>query len=209
MIVSSTIMFLGTVLLAGPLAANYSNSYRIGETNICVPEKYAVKLPTASPAEAQLYDVSEGYDISVSIDHTEVAQNISAYKEKTVLGGDIRYQGLYLSLYPARSDPLDTSDSQHSLTQIKTANELFIVNYEPITVNPPMAVMKKNEGDYEYWGYCTLISWNDSPKRLNCERENLKVGSIFISYEIEEPNIHIFRDVDNFIKEKFSQWRCK
>ena len=202
-----TSLFAAVTWITFEAAAKNTSYSKIPDTSICVPDEYAVELPSAGDtADSEQYDVSDGYEISIQIDRSEVSQNIENYKEKINIGGDTRYQGLYLSLYPAGQKSLKVTNPG-SLTKIKAAGDLFIQDFDstPLAI---LDVLEKDGDTYTRWGHCTQSSWNGAPKRLECDRYYLRSGPLRIAYEIDEANLHLHDTVDRFVQEKLNQWEC-
>ena len=181
--------------------------YRLGETGICIPDEYAVLLPGARNSEKDDFDSSEGYGFNASIDSEEVSSNVEGYQETFNIGGDSRNQDLYMSLYPASENAL-TVDNPKPERRIKGTKDIFLSGYtpEPLLL---MDALKKDGRQYEKWGYCMHISWNNSPTKLRCKRTSLNVDSIRVKYEIVEPNLHLHDEIDKFIRNKVRGWQCQ
>lgn len=183
-----------------------SGGYRLGQTDVCIPEAYAVPIPSTPPSDAHLYDESEGYDISASINPKEVGGKVNGYKEKVTGNDDTRFQGLYLSLSPISGESLEVDNSE-SFIKMESAPNLFIQDKEPVPLEP-LKVLEKGSESYRKWGACTRMSFDDKPIRFECDRLYLRAGSLRIHYEIDQENLHLYKEVDQFIENKLSEWRC-
>ena len=209
---SASFLLVGVVVtvswIIGVAVADNREAYRLKGTDICIPEAHAESLLPAAGFDSGDYDVSKGYDVAATISRQELGQSIKGYKETVVRGGRTKYLGVLLSLYPA-SETSREIEAPEALTQVKQAPDLFIQNYVDETYSPMDVFRKKSTGGYRLWGYCSLATTNNSPKRLECERQYLNIGPLLVSYDIDEANLHLYKEVDEFVRKKLRQWRCE
>lgn len=189
--------------------AGNGDGHRLKGTDICIPDEYAVRLPTDNGSQADSYDVHEGYGISASIDAREVSQHIDGYKEIVEVNGHSRHEGIYLSLYPASQKSLEAEvEDPESLTGIDQARDLFIRDFDPTPLEL-LEVLEKEGDTYKKWGYCSRFSSQDGDMVMECDRDYLRVGPLRIKHTIDQPQLHLHDEIDRFIEEKVSQWGCR
>lgn len=183
--------------------------YRLKGTDICIPDEYAVPLPTASGSRANDYDSSDGYGVSASIHRREVAQAIHGYKEVIKVNGRRRYEGIYLSLHPASRESLEVEvEDPATLTRIDQVPDLFIQDFDP-TPLAMLEVLEKEGETYRQWGHCFRSLSRGGDVVLECDRYYLRVGPLRIDHSIDGAQLHLHDEIDQFISDKIRQWRCQ
>ena len=197
-------------LLAGATWIVADNSgYRLQGTNICIPDDYAVPLPTASGSRADDYDSYDGYGVSASIHRREVAQAIDGYREVIEVNGHRQYEGIYMSLHPASEESLEVEvEDPSTLTRIDQAPDLFIQDFEPTPLSL-LEVLEKEGETYRHWGHCFRSSSRGGGVVLECDRYYLRVGPLRINHRIDGAQLHLHDEIDQFIANKIRQWRCQ
>lgn len=66
-------------------------------------------------------------------------------------------------------------------------------------------VFAKNGFDEStFWGQC----YDDFEGGFTCMR-TLAVDDDYLTYNVEEVNVHLYGDIDELLTKKVSEWRCK
>lgn len=204
-----TALLAAIIWIANQASANNANENRLKGTDICIPDEYAVPLPTASGSQTDSYDTYEGYGVSVSIDRQEASQRIDGYREIVEVNGHRRYQGIYFSLHPVSEESLKVKvKDPETLTGIDQTPDLFIKDFDPTPLTL-LEVLEKEGNTYRKWGYCSRFTSQNGDMVMECDRDYLRVGPLRIKYTINQAQLHLHDEIDQFIKEKISQWRCQ
>lgn len=182
-----------------------NGTVRVGQTNLCIPEEYAVQLPSEGENGGSNFDTSDGLGINFRIDEKEVGTEIPGYHEKLYVAEDNpRFQSIYVKLSPAPNN-LEVDKPKQS-KPLASVPKLILSEpqREPWQLRE---VLQKDDGDYRKWGYCTETSWGGEDA-LRCMREYLEIGEVRFAYELHEENLPYHSQVDKLLEEKVASWRC-
>lgn len=171
------------------------------DSQICIPEEYAVSLPSGGgPATSGLDPEGGGYGTSIRIGGEEVARLISDYRMKVRLGDKVYHQSLYVMLAPA-SEVSRTVPSSLSGEPLEGVSALLRTDHSPLA----WTVIEQHEDGNVYWGNCSNTF--TQPESFDCLR-TLVIENLGLTYTIARENLPLYRDIDSLLRTKVNQWRC-
>lgn len=177
-----------------------SQNERRAGGSLCIPDKYAVEIPVASGSEGIFDSHDGGYRFSLFFDAPEVARAIDRYQTEIDIAGGVKQQPLYVMLSESSYFNQSINDLDLSLPLdehkqlLREASDAFA-----------WEVIEKSGGGIRHWGTCVdQFSGNGS---YDCQRILLLDGVVLI-YPIDQANVRLYQDVDNFLRAKIDLWRC-
>lgn len=203
-------LLFGAVLLTGLWVVNNAETtgtgpVQVGDTDLCVPQQYVAKLPTATPDSN--YDTSEGFALDFIIQEEKVAEAIPGYQAKIAVPGQSeRSQPLYVELAP-REEKSSSTETSENFKSLEFAPDLVLVDLDkkPWELRTALA---KRDGKFEEWGFCSEMSQGREDV-LQCMREGLELGGVEMAYEVHQANLALHNELDSFLEKKTREWRCR
>lgn len=168
---------------------------------LCVPGNYLVPVPGGSGDADELFDSDGGgYDISILIKPDEAAQSINGYRPEVQVGHSSHYQALYVML---------SSDShfRRPLSALEPTR--------PLGDHPKLSreaadefvwqVIENTDDTLSHWGSCMdKFIGNGS---YDC-RKVLIIQDLVLTYPIDQANVPLYQEIDDYLRDKVDQWRC-
>ena len=166
---------------------------------LCVPVEYVIRADDAGfPTESDGPNLS-GLSVGIAISASEVSESVNQYAAEMRVGDKNIPQDLFVMFKPksiiwkeggndyahpiAGADGLVRRDSS-SLAWTVTSGDVLSAGY---------------------WGSCT--DYFEEAGKFECLRQHQFEGLVF-EYTIESENIKLYSQVDQFLVEKFSAWKC-
>lgn len=107
----------------------------------------------------------------------------------------------------AESLEVEVEDPE-TLTRIDEAPDLYIKDFDPTPLEL-LEVLEKEGETYRKWGHCFRSSLRGGGMVMDCDRYYLRVGPLRIKHRIDQAQLHLHDEIDQFISDKFRQWRCQ
>ncbi|CAM4087806.1 hypothetical protein [Pseudoalteromonas ostreae] len=169
----------------------------------CLPNVQLTPATLASGTSSldKNFDSATDYGPTLFFSGETVAKEVSAFKAFTPDPLFGKYQHniqVNLSHNEITLNPTNTNELR--------ASELAGIYFEDLSEYNWNAYQKVGS-NYEFWGSCMLDGSGEQNKGYSCLRQ-LKVNNTVLSFDLDYVNIHIHKQVDEFLVEKLNNWRC-
>ncbi|WP_221797754.1 hypothetical protein [Oceanobacter mangrovi] len=170
--------------------------------HFCIPDHREVRIDLSYSSDPN-FDSDDGAEQSLQAEFSaeEIAAAINGYKSTVIVRDSQLYQGIYLMLDKRpqkREVPQPQPDDLQPLASgLYTADKSTFLwrAYKPDA-----------EGDFQYWGDC--FDYIASTSGYSCHRM-FYFDDWEVTFEIDHQNIPVSDQVDDFIRQQLTSWRCK
>ena len=183
-------------LMAASCGAN--EDYIRVDPSLCIPINYAVTTRNSALPSTQLDPDSDSDDVSIYLPPKELADAVPGYLAETLIGERRHQQALYVMIgQPA----VRILESTATLTTLPSAANLYKAEAGTIA----WQVAENRKDTYVHWGHCSHTFVTE--KHYDCLRD-LQTENYQLTYTIDALNLHLYKEIDAYLRSKASLWKC-